>query len=87
MKGIEVMRDVNVVVIPCDRFEELIRLETRVNLIVERLYHGSTFDAEDLLWMFDTDLSCETAQEMRDKKRKKFEENRCLEQRIVGDCD
>lgn len=87
MKGIEVMRDVNVVVIPCERFEELIRLETRVNLIVERLYHGKTFDAEDLLWMFDTDLSCETAQEMRDKKGKICTENMELEQRIAGDCD
>lgn len=85
------MSNVDVVVIPCDRFEQLIRLETRVNLIVERLYHGNTFDTEDLLWMFDTDLSAEIAQEMRDKKIEKKkqhqEECRTLDGRIAGDCD
>lgn len=59
--------------VPLDRYEELIALETRVKVTVERLSHNEFFDKEDILWVLDTELSVELAQELHKKKEKERE--------------
>lgn len=63
----------NVVVIPLDRYEELIRTEARVNVVVERIAHNDFFSVEDILWILDTDLSIGLAQNMYEQRQKERE--------------
>lgn len=64
------MLEPNVVAIPLTRYEELIRKETRINVIVERIMHSDFFNKEDMLWLLDTELSIEFAQELHKKEEK-----------------
>lgn len=64
------MKDTNIVVISLDRYEELLDLETRVNVIVERINHGKIMDIESLLWMLGTELSVDIADEIHKGERK-----------------
>ena len=59
------MPDKNDVLINQSRYEELLDIETRVNVVVERLYHDSYLSAEDILWMLGTDLAVIKAQKIR----------------------
>lgn len=68
------MLDSNVVVIPLQRYEELIQKETRLNVVVERLMHCDFFGKEDILWVLDTELSVELAYELHEKSKKEREE-------------
>lgn len=67
------MLEPNVVVIPLTRYEELIRKETRINVIVERIMHSDFFNKEDMLWLLDTELSIDLAQELHKKEKKERE--------------
>lgn len=58
------MENGSVVVIPLDRYTELIQLETRVDSLVERIYHDNEMSVESLLWALGTDLSVELANEI-----------------------
>lgn len=62
------------------RFAQLVEMETRINIIVERIEHEEYMNTEDLLWALGTELSVELAQKMRDEKnreKEKWEETRC----------
>ena len=59
------MPDKNEVVIAKVRYEELLDIETRVNVVVERLYHDTYLSSEDILWMLGTDLAVIKAQKIR----------------------
>ena len=62
------------VMIPITRFEELIRTETRVNVLVERIQHNTYMRNEDILFLLDTDLSVELALDILDKNEKQRQE-------------
>lgn len=62
------------VMIPVRRFEELIRTETRVNVLVERIQHNTYMRNEDILFLLDTDLSVELALDILDKNEKQRQE-------------
>lgn len=59
-----------IVLIPLSRYDELIRTETRVNVLVERLWHQAYMSKEDILFILDTELSVELAEEERVSVRK-----------------
>lgn len=71
-----------VVVIPLERYNELIQLETRASVIVERILHENYMSTEDLLWILGTEDSFELAREMRaenEKKKEEWEKQSCAE--------
>lgn len=61
--------DTGVVVIPLERYNDLLRLETRVNVLVGLMYHHEYVSDEDVLDILGTDLSAELAGEIRMKDR------------------
>lgn len=63
----------NTITIPVSRFEELIDLETRVNVAVERIYHQGCVGTEDLLWILGTELAVSMAKKMCDEREQEFE--------------
>lgn len=70
------MLDTSVVVIPLERYNDLLRTETRVNVAVERMYHDEFLNKEEILWILGTELSTELAEEMRietERIRKAYE--------------
>ena len=54
------------VTLTLERFMQLMELETRVNILVERIDHDEYMNVEDLLWALDTENAVEIAQKMRD---------------------
>lgn len=71
------MLNASVVVIPLERYEELVRAETRINVLVERLMHSDMFCKEDALWILNTELSVELASELHsetERWRKEWKE-------------
>lgn len=56
--------DTSVVVIPLNRYEGLLDLETRVNVVVERMTHDKYFEKEDILWVLGTDQAVDLAMEI-----------------------
>lgn len=61
------------IAIPLDRYEELLESEIRVKVAVERLVHSDCFDKEEVLWILDTEVSAELAQELYEERQKKRE--------------
>lgn len=68
------MEENSVVVIPIEKYEELLDIETRVNVVVERIVHDKYIKTEDVLWILGTELAVETAMEIREKKEKECKE-------------
>lgn len=64
-----------IVLIPLSRYDELIRTETRVNVLVERLWHQPYMSKEDILFILDTELSVELAEEARNAYQKALEDD------------
>lgn len=62
------------VMIPIRRFEELLKTETRVNVLVERIQHSTYMKNEDILFLLDTELSVELALDILDKNEKQRQE-------------
>lgn len=58
----------SVVIIPLDRYTELIQLEARVDTIVDRFYRNDIVTNEELLSALGTELSVELADKMRLKR-------------------
>lgn len=58
------------VTLTLERFMQLMELETRVNILVERIDHDEYMNVEDLLWALGTENAVEIAQKMRDEKEK-----------------
>lgn len=61
------------VTIPLQRYNELLDIETRVDVVVERITHDIFLSSEDVLWVLGTELAIAKAIEMR-KVRKECEE-------------
>lgn len=55
----------SVVVIPLQRYNELLNIETRVDVVVERIAHDDYLKREDILWILGTDLAIDKAMELR----------------------
>ena len=53
-----------------ERFTQLMELETRVNILVERIDHDEYMSVEELLWALGTENAVEIAQKMRDEKER-----------------
>ena len=53
-----------------ERFTQLMELETRVNILVERIDHDEYMNVEELLWALGTENAVEIAQKMRDEKER-----------------
>lgn len=70
-----------IIELPISRYNELLKLETRVDVIVERILHSDFLSKEDILWILDTELSTGIAQELHDKAKK--EKERCLEKLLM----
>lgn len=68
------MEENSVVVIPIEKYEELLDIETRVNVVVERIVHDKYIKTEDVLWILGTELAVETAMEIREKEEKERKE-------------
>ena len=62
------------------RYAQLLELETRVNIIVERIDHDEYMNVEELLWALGTENAVEIAQKMRDEKEKEERERSCKEE-------
>ena len=58
------------VTLTLERFMQLMELETRVNILVERIDHDEYMNVEDLLWALGTENAVEIAQKMREEKEK-----------------
>ena len=58
------------VTLTLERFMQLMELETRVNILVERIEHDEYMNVEDLLWALGTENAVEIAQKMRDEKER-----------------
>lgn len=70
------MESAGVVVIPLERFEQLIATEQRVNVVVERMYHSDFLSNEDILWILGTESAVEIAQSLREEDEKRRVEYR-----------
>lgn len=72
---IEVSKDLGLTVkIPQQRYEELLDLETRVDVAVERMTNDEYCDIEDVLRILGTELALQRADEIREEGRKRHEE-------------
>lgn len=58
------------VTLTLERFMQLIELETRVNILVERIDHDEYMNVEELLWALGTENAVEIAQKMRNEKER-----------------
>jgi hypothetical protein len=68
------MNDSGMVMIPIKRYEELLRTETRVNLLVERYTYDKYIKDEDVLFTLGTELAAELALEIIEKRKITLEE-------------
>lgn len=62
------------VTIPQNRYEQLLDLETRVDVAVERMTNDKYCNLEDVLRILGTELALQRADEMREEERKRNEE-------------
>lgn len=75
------MSNNDMVVIPLERLTELIAIEARVDVAVNRIRNEKYIPMEELLWTLGTNLAIQAAIEIREREReekeayyKKFEE-------------
>lgn len=68
------MNDSGMVMIPIKRYEELLKTETRVNVLVERYMHSKYLKDEDVLFTLGTDLAVELALDIVAKEEKQRKE-------------
>lgn len=60
--------------IPLSRYEQLLDLETRVDVAVERMTNDEYCKSEDILRILGTELALQTADEIREGEKKRREE-------------
>ena len=72
---IEVGKDLELTVtILQERYERLLDLETRVDVVVERMTNDEYCKIEDVLRILGTELALQKADEIREEERKRYEE-------------
>lgn len=62
------------ITIPQNRYEQLLDLETRVDVAVERMTNDEYCKIEDVLRILGTELALQRADEIREEERKRHEE-------------
>lgn len=67
------MNNSSVVVIPIQRYNELLDIETRVDVVVEMIKLGRHVDSESILWTLGTGLAIDAAMDIRERERCKNE--------------
>lgn len=68
------------VTIPLSRYEQLLDLETRVDVAVERMINDEYCKTEDILRILGTELALQKADEIRNEERKFIDE--CLSKQV-----
>lgn len=68
------MDNTAVVVIPQKRYEELIGLEQRANILVECIYRKKALSVDDVLWTLGTELAMELVSDVE-----RGQDSLCLE--------
>lgn len=72
---IEISKDLGLTVtITQNRYEQLLDLETRVDVAVERMTNDKCCDIEDVLRILGTELALQKADKIREEERKRGEE-------------
>lgn len=51
--------------VPRNRYEQLLDIESRVDVVVERISHDKFLKTEDILWILGTDLACDLAEKIK----------------------
>lgn len=65
---IEISKDLGLVVtIPQNRYEQLLNLETRIDVAVERITNDRNCNLEDVLRILGTELALQEADEIRER--------------------
>ena len=81
------MDEVNKISIPICRYEELIDIETRVNVLVDKLDQGETVAEEDIYLILGYVKKYKAVKDEKEKKLKKFLEemnnNKCQESELA----
>ena len=80
------MDEVNKVTVPLCRYEELIDIETRVDVLVDKLDQGETVSEEDIYLIFGYVKKYKAVKDEKEKKLKKFLEemnNKCQESELA----
>lgn len=62
------------VMIPIKRYEELLKTETRVTVLVERYMHSKYLKDQDVLFTLGTDLAVELAMDIVEKEENQRKE-------------
>lgn len=62
------------VTIPQNRYDQLLDIETRVDVAVERMMNDKYCNLEDVLRILGTELALQRADEIRAEERKRHEE-------------
>lgn len=76
------MGNAEMVSISLDRYDELLDLETRVNVAVEKIVRCNYISTEDLLFILGTELALSKAEELH-KEAEEFE-NKVKVERELG---
>ena len=69
------------------RYEQLLDLETRVNVAVERILHKEYMEMKEILWILGTDLAIETAHELERKEKEQWEKYDKEHEEVTGNED
>ena len=69
------------------RYEQLLDLETRVNVAVERILHKEYMEMKEILWILGTDLAIETAHELEPKDKEKWGKYDKEHEEVTGNED
>lgn len=59
------------VTIKLERYDELIAIEQRAKVLVERIWHDKYLSNEDILWILGTELAETIAVEKQEQREKK----------------
>lgn len=68
------MIDEQMICISKERYDQLLRIETRVDVAVERMINDEYCNLEDVLRILGTELALQRADEIREEERKRHEE-------------
>ena len=69
------------------RYEQLLDLETRVNVAVERILHKEYMEMKEILWILGTDLAIETAHELDRRNKEKWNKYDKEHEEVTGNED
>lgn len=71
---IEVKNAELTVAIPINEYKYLLDIETRVDVVVERICNDNYTDNEDILRILGTELALQKADEIREEEQRRHEE-------------